>query len=186
MDVGNVLRPIRQAGGETVLFGLKLGQPVGQGAMPTAVPVTRTISAMALAASANSRRMGSDEVRRWAVELIGLLYIGACRRRPSPASSCARVARSARGFQQPCGQRRRRYRSGSQTHGWCRHSGPDWERCASPIRVCLLGEPKPGRRQAVKAEAAERGRDSTSLYGLRPVRFTAVSSKRAQTSSLRI
>jgi hypothetical protein len=37
MDVGNVLRPIRQADGETVLFGLKLGQPVGQGAMPTAL-----------------------------------------------------------------------------------------------------------------------------------------------------
>ena len=56
----------------------------------------------------------------------------------------------------------------------------------APIRPCLLGEPKPGRRQAVKAEAAKRGRDSASLYGLRPVRFTAVSSKRAQTSSLRI
>ena len=37
MDVGNVLRLIRQAGGETVLLGLKLGQPVGQGAMPTAL-----------------------------------------------------------------------------------------------------------------------------------------------------
>ena len=54
------------------------------------------------------------------------------------------------------------------------------------IRPCLLGEPKPGRRQAVKAEAAKRGRDSASLYGLRPVRFNAASSKRAQTSSLRI
>ena len=52
--------------------------------------------------------------------------------------------------------------------------------------LCLLGEPKPERRQAVKAEAAKRGRDSASLCGLRPVRFTAVSSKRAQTSSLRI
>ena len=41
-----------------------------------------------------------------------------------------------------------------------------------------LGEPKPGRPQAVKAEAAKRGRDSASLYGLTPVRFTAVSSKR--------
>jgi hypothetical protein len=37
MDVGNVLRPIRHAGGETILFGFKLGQPVGQGAMPTAL-----------------------------------------------------------------------------------------------------------------------------------------------------
>ena len=51
--------------------------------------------------------------------------------------------------------------------------------------VCLAS-PNRGRRQAVKAEAAKRGRDSVSLYGLRPVRFTAVSSKRAQTSSLRI
>src|SRR5581483_5843361 len=64
-----------------------------------------------------------------------------------------------------------------QAHGWCRLSGPAWERFASPIRLCLLGEPKPGRRQAVKAEAARRGRDSASLYGLRPVRFTAASSK---------
>src|SRR6185295_2225788 len=37
-----------------------------------------------------------------------------------------------------------------------------------PIRLCLLGELKPGRRQAVKAEAAKRGRDSASLYGLTP------------------
>src|SRR5712671_2347783 len=59
-----------------------------------------------------------------------------------------------------------------------RHSSPDWERCAPLIRLCLLGEPKPGRHQAVKAEAAKRGRDSASLYGLRSVRFTAVSSKR--------
>jgi hypothetical protein len=35
-----------------------------------------------------------------------------------------------------------------------------------------------GRHQAVKVEAATRGRDSASLYGLRPVRFTAVSCKR--------
>ena len=46
-----------------------------------------------------------------------------------------------------------------------------------PICLCLLGEPKPGRRQAVKAEAAKRGRDSASLYGLRPVRFTASAAK---------
>jgi hypothetical protein len=38
-------------------------------------------------------------------------------------------------------------------------------------------EPKPGRRQAVKAEAAKRGRDSVSLYGLTPVRFTVAGSK---------
>jgi len=37
MDVGSVLRDFRQAGGETILFRLKLGQPVGQGAMPTAL-----------------------------------------------------------------------------------------------------------------------------------------------------
>jgi hypothetical protein len=42
-------------------------------------------------------------------------------------------------------------------YGWCRHRNPDWERCAPPIRLCLLGEPKPGRRQAVKAEAAKPG-----------------------------
>jgi hypothetical protein len=42
-------------------------------------------------------------------------------------------------------------------NGWCRHGGRGWERCAPPIRLCLLGEPKPGRRQAVKAEAAKRG-----------------------------
>ncbi|MGL6059894.1 MAG: hypothetical protein ACRC1G_04280, partial [Bradyrhizobium sp.] len=42
-----------------------------------------------------------------------------------------------------------------------------WERCAPAIRLCLLEEPKPGRPQAVKAEAAKRGRDSASLYGLR-------------------
>ena len=176
---------VPSVGGETVLFGLKLGQPVGQGAMPTALSMTRTISAMAIAASANSRRVSSDELRRWAVELIGLLGTGAwCRRRP-PASSCARIARSARGFQQPCGPRR----------GRCRSSGQHMVGAANPsgmgarpltIRPCLLGEPKPGRRQVVKAEAAKRGRDSASLYGLRSVRFTAVSSKRAQTSSLRI
>ena len=53
-------------------------------------------------------------------------------------------------------------------------------------RLCLLGEPKPGRRQAVKAEAAKRGRDSASLYGLTPVRFTVAGSKRSPTSSDRI
>jgi hypothetical protein len=45
-----------------------------------------------------------------------------------------------------------------------------------PIHLCLHGEPRPGRRQAVKAEAAKRGRDSASLYGLTPVRFTVVGS----------
>ena len=110
-------RPLR--GGEAVLFGLKVGQPVGPGAMPTALPMTRTISAMAITASANSRRVSSDELRRWAVELIGFLCIGAWCRRRSPASSCARVARSARGFQQPCGPRRGRCRSSGQAHGWC-------------------------------------------------------------------
>ena len=44
------------------------------------------------------------------------------------------------------------------------------------IRLGLLDRPLPGRHQAVKAEAAKRERDSTSLYDLRPVRFTAVSS----------
>jgi hypothetical protein len=53
-----------------------------------------------------------------------------------------------------------------------------WKRAAPPIRPGLLAGPRPGRRQAVKAEAAKRGRDSVSLYGLRPVRFTAISSKR--------
>jgi hypothetical protein len=56
----------------------------------------------------------------------------------------------------------------------------------SAVRRCLLGEPKPGRRQAVKAEAAKRGRDSASLYGLTPVRFTVAGSKRPQASSDRI
>ena len=46
-----------------------------------------------------------------------------------------------------------------------------------PIRLCLLGELKPGRRQAVKAEAAKRGRESASLYDLTPVRFTVAGSK---------
>jgi hypothetical protein len=177
---------VPSVGGETFLFGLKLGQPVGPGAMPTALPVTRTISAMALAASANSRRMGSDEVRRWTVELIGLLYMGAWRRRPSPASSCARVARSALAF------------SSLAVHGAgviaavAKHmvGAGIAVRIGSAVRpqsafVCLES-PNRGRRQAVKAEAAKRGRDSASLYGLRPVRFTAVSSKRAQSSSLRI
>lgn len=45
---------------------------------------------------------------------------------------------------------------------------------APPIRLCLHEEPKPGRRQAVKAEAAKRGRDSASLYGLMPVRFAVI------------
>src|SRR5262249_13844717 len=54
---------------------------------------------------------------------------------------------------------------------------------APPIRLCLLEEPKPGRRQAVKAEAAKRGRDSASLYSLTPVRFTVAGSKRPQASS---
>jgi hypothetical protein len=39
----------------------------------------------------------------------------------------------------------------------------DWRRDVRPIRLCLLGEPRPGRHQAVKAEAAKRGRDSASL-----------------------
>ena len=79
---------------------------------------------------------------------------------------------------EPCGPRSGCCRSRCQAHGWCRHSGPGWERSAPAICPCPLGEPKPGRRQAVKAEAAKRGRDSASLYGLRPVRFTAISSKR--------
>ena len=68
---------VPSVGGEAVLFGLKVGQPVGPGAMPTALPMTRTISAMAITASANSRRVSSDELQRWAVELIGFLCIGA-------------------------------------------------------------------------------------------------------------
>src|SRR6185295_6270328 len=55
-----------------------------------------------------------------------------------------------------------------------------------PIRLCLLGELKPGRRQAVKAEAAKRGRNSASLYGLTPVRFTVVGSNPPDASSDRI
>ncbi|MGQ0686973.1 hypothetical protein, partial [Bradyrhizobium sp.] len=47
------------------------------------------------------------------------------------------------------------------------------ERCAYPIRFCLLYMPPPGRRLAVMAYAAKRGCDSASLYGLTPVRFTA-------------
>jgi len=50
----------------------------------------------------------------------------------------------------------------------------------------MRGEPKPGRRQAVKAEAAKRGRDSASLYGLTPVRFTVVGSKPPPALSNRI
>jgi hypothetical protein len=57
---------------------------------------------------------------------------------------------------------------------------------APPIRLCLLEEPKPGRRQAVKAAAAKRGRERASLYDLTPVRFTVVSGKRPQASSGRI
>jgi hypothetical protein len=52
-----------------------------------------------------------------------------------------------------------------------------------PIHLCLHGEPRPGRRQAVKAEAAKRGRDSASLYGLTSVRFTVAGSKRMPVSS---
>jgi hypothetical protein len=55
-----------------------------------------------------------------------------------------------------------------------------------PIHLCLHGEPRPGRRQAVKAEAAKRGRDSASLYGLTPVRFTVVGSNPPEASSDRI
>ena len=137
--------------------------------------MTRTISAMAFAASASSRRVDSDELQRWRLSrLVSCIWA----RMASAAPSCARAARSARGFPEPCSPRRGHCRSRCQAHGWCRHSGPDWERCAPPIRLCLLGGPKPGRHQAVKAEAAKRGRDSVSLYGMRPVRFTAVSSKR--------
>jgi hypothetical protein len=55
-----------------------------------------------------------------------------------------------------------------------------------PIHPCLHGEPRPGWRQAVKAEAAKRGRDSASLYGLMPVRFNVVSSNPPESSSNRI
>ena len=37
MGVGNVLWQVRQAGGETVLFGLKFGQAVGQRPVPAAL-----------------------------------------------------------------------------------------------------------------------------------------------------
>ena len=37
MNVGNVLRRVGETGGEAVLFRLKLGQSVGQGAMPAAL-----------------------------------------------------------------------------------------------------------------------------------------------------
>jgi hypothetical protein len=50
----------------------------------------------------------------------------------------------------------------------------------------MRGEPKPRRRQAVKAEAAKRGRDSACLYGLTPVRFTVVGSKPPPALSNRI
>jgi hypothetical protein len=64
---------------------------------------------------------------------------------------------------------------------------PEWERDRSQSAlVCLESPTRGGVRPSVKAEAAKRGRDSASLYGLRPVRFNAVSSKRAQTSLLRI
>lgn len=36
VDVGNVLGRVRETGGKAVLFGFKLGQSVGQGAMPAA------------------------------------------------------------------------------------------------------------------------------------------------------
>ena len=37
MNVGHVLRRVGETGAEAVLFRLKLGQPIGQGAMPTAL-----------------------------------------------------------------------------------------------------------------------------------------------------
>jgi hypothetical protein len=169
------------AGGETVLFDLKLGQPVGQGAMPTALPMTRTISAMATAASANSRRVSYDELRRWAVELI----VSGYRRMVSTAISGVIMRSRSPVSTQPCGPRCGRCRSSGKAHRWCSKAVRIGS-VTAPHPPCLLGEPKPGRRQAVRAEAAKRGRDSASLYVLRPVRFTAVSSKRAQTSSLRI
>ena len=136
---------VPSVGGETVLFGTSSSVSRSDtGAMPTALPMTRTISAMAIAASANSRRVSSDELRRWAVELIGFLCIGAWCRRRSPASSCARVARSARGFQQPCGPRRGRCRSSCQAHGWCRRSGPDWKRDRSQSALVCLESPNRG------------------------------------------
>src|SRR3954447_22676701 len=55
-----------------------------------------------------------------------------------------------------------------------------------PIHLCLHGEPRPGRRQAVKAEAAKRGRDSASLDGLTPIRFTVGGSNPPEASSDRI
>jgi hypothetical protein len=59
----------------------------------------------------------------------------------------------------------------------------DWRRDRASNPPCLHGEPRPGRRQAVKAEAAKRGRDSASLYGLTPVRFTVVGSNPPEASS---
>lgn len=57
-------------------------------------------------------------------------------------------------------------------------SVPDWERARAPDPPSLHGAAQPGRRQAVKAEAAKRGRDSARLCGLTPVRFAVASSKR--------
>ena len=45
---------------------------------------------------------------------------------------------------------------------------------ARPRSAFVWLEPKPRRHQAVKAEAAKRGRDSASLYGLMPLPFTEI------------
>ena len=60
-------------------------------------------------------------------------------------------------------------------------SVPDWKRDRSQSAFVCLASPNRGAR--FKAEAAKRGRNSASLYGLTPVRFTVVGSKRPPASS---
>ena len=65
--------------------------------------MTRTISAMAFAASVSSRPMDSDPLRRWR---LSRLVSCVSARMASAASSSASAARSARGYPEPCGPRR--------------------------------------------------------------------------------
>jgi hypothetical protein len=84
--------------------------------------MTRTISAIRLRQARGGRILLSSGARRSADWFP--VYSRAWPRQRSPASSCARAARSVRGFPEPYGPRCGRCRSRCQAHGWCRHSGP--------------------------------------------------------------
>ena len=126
-------------------------------------PMTRTISAMAFAASASSLRVDSDELRRRGVsrlascvqERMASAAISGVTMPSQPGPRAAFHSPAVRGAGVVAAVAKSVV--GADTAVRARSA------VRSQIRLCLLGEPKSGRRQAVKAGAAKRGRDSDSL-----------------------